>query len=1018
VTHLSDLFRALRHRWGSTVLVLSVATVAVAAATVGPTYNAAARTSIVQDTFALAPGPEQGIDATESGPVNAILTGLQPELVSEATVGLGGETAEHRLLTAPIDGMTAAVGVSGANPQLTVAWRDGACAHLRFVTGGCPTHSAEIAISPSMATANGWRVGTRVTSKQLGQLLVTGIYAIPDINAVYWSLPSTSFFPKEETFGAGSRTPISSDAAFTVRPTLDNAPSGLQGTDTVDLQLRLSGLTASDVDRVAATAQTLLGSESLSEQQASVQTTIPTAVQTIHDSWTTLSTPILVVTGELLLLTWLLLFLVVVDAVEARGAEVALARLRGYGRWRSVWVAVAEPVTVLAVSLPLGALIGWAIATGLGHDLRPGTPVPLGWAGWIGGVLAIAGGLAAVLTAARRVLRRPVVEQWRRTARGATARGWVVDAVLLTAAVGGLVQLAAGGTFATAGASQGSHSSVVLLVPALIGVAVAVIASRLLPLACRALFGLTRRRGGLAGFLAMRQVARRPGGTRTVMVLVTAFALATFATGIWSVGRDNRNRVANVAVGAATVLSVQTPQGHDLAAAVDRADPSGRQAAAVLAYDGGTTSLLAVQPQRFARVAAWAAAGATPPAALAALAPPAPAPIVLDGDAVRVRVAVDALTQASRLGADVVVPGGGGPTPVALGTLPAGPGRASRTAALAGCPCELADVDVDSTVPGAPLSGSVHVAGLDVRRGGVWHAVPAIAQARHWRSNGTSDSVAAGGASLDWSFSTAASTDAVLTVADRPDPLPAVVARPLVTDGAGSVSPSGLDARLLPVRVVDAVPSVPGAATTGVVVDYTYAERAALHDDAGAFQQVWVAPGAAADVTKRLTAQGVKVVSTSRSSATASQFSRQGPGLAATLFLLDAAAAALLAGLGAVVSLAVSARRRRYEYAALAAGGVSRRALRRSLVIEQLLVLGVGAVVGIAAGVVATLVSVRSVPEFVTRPTAPPLTYLPSGGVTALVLIVALIALVVTALVSSRALVSSVRPSLLREPPT
>jgi hypothetical protein len=58
------------------------------------------------------------------------------------------------------------------------------------------------------------------------------------------------------------------------------------------------------------------------------------------------------------------------------------------------------------------------------------------------------------------------------------------------------------------------------------------------------------------------------------------------------------------------------------------------------------------------------------------------------------------------------------------------------------------------------------------------------------------------------------------------------------------------------------------------------------------------------------------------------------------------------------------------------------------------------------------------VPEFVTRPTAPPLRYLPSGGVTAVVFVAALVGLLGTALVASRTLVRSVRPSLLREPPT
>jgi hypothetical protein len=409
-----------------------------------------------------------------------------------------------------------------------------------------------------------------------------------------------------------------------------------------------------------------------------------------------------------------------------------------------------------------------------------------------------------------------------------------------------------------------------------------------------------------------------------------------------------------------------------------------------------------VQPQRFARVAAWGAAGAVQSDDLAVLAPPSSPPIGLDGDAVRLRLDVGQLSPAARLAADVLVPGGGAPTPLDLGALTGRSGAVTRTARLSGCPCQLADLDLGSIQPSAPLTGSVTIAGIDVRRGGVWHAVPGVAQGQQWHPKGQSDTVAATGTSLAWSFSTPAATDAVLSVADRPALLPVVAAQAL---GSGAVDVSGLDARTLPVRVVRRAPAVPSAATSGVVVDYTYAERAALHDDASALQQVWVAPGAAADVTKRLTAQGVKVVSTSRSSTAAAQFSRQGPGLAATLFLLDAAAAAVLAGLGAVVSLAVSARRRRYEYAALAAGGVSRRVLRRSLVIEQLLVLGVGAVVGIAAGIVA-------------RPSAPPLRYLPSGGVTAVVLVAALVALLVTALVTSRALVRSVRPSLLREPPT
>jgi hypothetical protein len=61
---------------------------------------------------------------------------------------------------------------------------------------------------------------------------------------------------------------------------------------------------------------------------------------------------------------------------------------------------------------------------------------------------------------------------------------------------------------------------------------------------------------------------------------------------------------------------------------------------------------------------------------------------------------------------------------------------------------------------------------------------------------------------------------------------------------------------------------------------------------------------------------------------------------------------------------------------------------------------------------------VRSVPEFVSRPTGPPLSYLPAGAVTAGVLVTAAVLLLGAALMASRVLVRSVQPALLREPPT
>ena len=69
------------------------------------------------------------------------------------------------------------------------------------------------------------------------------------------------------------------------------------------------------------------------------------------------------------------------------------------------------------------------------------------------------------------------------------------------------------------------------------------------------------------------------------------------------------------------------------------------------------------------------------------------------------------------------------------------------------------------------------------------------------------------------------------------------------------------------------------------------------------------------------------------------------------LFLADAAAATLLAAGAAILDLYLSARRRRYEYAALSASGVSFRTLRRAVLAELALVLGFGSVIGVVIGV-------------------------------------------------------------------
>ena len=477
-------------------------------------------------------------------------------------------------------------------------------------------------------------------------------------------------------------------------------------------------------------------SAALQQQQVLVTTGIPATLQAVQASWRAVEIPVVLITAQLLAACLLLLFLSVGDAIDARGHDVSLAKLRGRGGWQTIMFGMSEPVLLLALALPAGVLAGWAATAAFSRVLlRPGTAVVLPPQAWAAAGLATAGGLLAVVLAARRTLRRPVVEEWRRSGRKPAGRGWIADAVLATAAVAGLLELAVSGQIGSA-----RHGALGLLVPGLLGLAIAVIASRLLPLACRSAFARTSTGGGIGLFLALRHVARRPGGTRTTIVLATAFALSTFAVTAWAVDRNNEHLVAAAEVGAPVVLTVGVPAGKSLGTIVDHADPGGRMAAAVDRYTSLSSSnsgltVLAVDPQRFARVAAWRPGFTTrPPAELAReLAPRAPAPVILSGSALRVTVDVHALSPpGSVLSADVTT----GASPVILGPLPAR-GATTLTAPLVGCPCVLQDLDL--TPPRhflqSPVTGSVTINAVQVRGAADW--VPAAAgllsAAARWR---------------------------------------------------------------------------------------------------------------------------------------------------------------------------------------------------------------------------------------------------------------------------------------------
>ncbi|MDQ1696600.1 MAG: putative transport system permease protein [Frankiaceae bacterium] len=1004
------LLRAIYHRAGTSLVVLVVALCATAAATVGPTYYVAARHSILQDALTSTNVVGRGFQAVQQGPVQGTLGGLDASVSTELDTVLHGPDTTQRLFRPTVRALETSAFFADAVQVVPLVWRTDICAHLHFRSGRCPSAVDEVVASSSLAALNHWQLGARLSAAKRTPMSLVGVYDIPDTSGDYWFGRSPVYFPAEVP--TPDKQPF--DALFTTRQTIDALHGNPQGTTVVARSLAAERVRPSDVDALSSLDVRLNTSPTLSG--VAVITGMSSTAESVHSNWSALAVPVVVVTAELLVLTWLLLFLVVTDAVEARGTEIALAKLRGYGAGRSLVFGLGEPVSLLSIALPAGALVGWALTGVLARTLlRPDTPVSLPALGWVGAAIAATGGIAAIAVAARRTLSRPVVEQWRRTGHKATDRGWVFDAIVLTGTVAGLVQLRVSGTLGSA-----RHSALALLVPGLLGLGVAVVGSRLLPVLCQALFGRTRHRGGLGPFLAMRHIVRRPGGTRTTMILATAIALATFSVGAWSVSNANRTRVARVTVGAPTVMSVVVPPTSELGDVVDRIDPDGRSAAAVEVFDSGSTTLVAVQPQRFASVANWGAGFVGDPGRLmSGLHPPAPDPVVLDGDDVRVRLRVDKLDPAdTRLTLDFVALGASAPTPVDLGVVTPRHRSITRVGSLAACPCTVRDLQLAPMGAATQVIGDVTITGIDVRDASGWHPVPHATDIAGWSDSGDQQVVvdSVGGGGLHWSFFATKDAPPTLTTRDRPDPLPAVVSRSLAGNDA-ALDATGLNAAGLRVSVLDQAANVPGAATNGVVVDLTYAERAAYGNVAPAIAQVW-ARGNVDRIRRGLAAAHVAVLSTTTSGDVDAELSRQGPALASVLFLADAAAAAVLAALAAVLGLTAAARRRRYEYAALAATGASRRSLYAALAIEQLVVIGFGALTGIGTGLVAEALAGRNVPEFVTAPAATLLWYRPSLLVLGVALGLGLLLLLASAALAAGALLRSVSADQLREAPS
>ena len=1023
------VLRALWFRRGTSAAVLLVAAMVIGGAATAPLFLRAAGESVLHDT--LRTGDLPGTRLLKDSVSGSVSQHPEEQVLRSTTARLKQQPTLDRLMGPPLAGIQAdtALERGGSAPiQVVLAWREAECGHLEVVKGRCPTGSDELMVSELAEAQQSWHVGTNVVVSGR-PMTVVGTYRPRGALGDYWAArPYFAPFTAPPT-GSPNAMNVGLDNLFTTRATIEALPGSTHVTATLDRRLRVDQVRLADVDTVkrqlgsygvrsAAEAAAQANISGLAAPVATTVSVIPSRLDQATAIASKLTAPVVVVAAQLLLLCWLVLFLVVANGAEARGPEIALAKLRGVPTGSTVTFGLLDSLLLVVLAVPLG-LAGAYVGVGLlAHfQLAPGTPMAMTPAAVLATLVAGAGAAVAAVLAAVRTLRRPIVEQWRRATRQVRVRSWVVDAVAVLVAVAGVVLLLR----SPALAGGGAPSTWALLAPGLVVLSAALVGSRVLPWLCRALFPVTGRRRWLGAYLAVRQIARRPSTLRLALVLAVGVGLLTFAVDAWSVGRENAHDRAWTEVGAARSLRVLAPPGQDLGDIVDRLDPSGRQAVAVSQYaDYGNLPavwLLAVQSQRFEHVAFWRDDFGPSLRRVSKQLQPPTAPVVrLDGEHVAVHVDVQQLPTGRPvfLVADVGHVGGG-EAPVKLGRLR--PGRQVLRAEPPCTRCFLNGLHLDRS-PGDfyRVKATLRVTGVDVRDATGWHRVPAdLTTSGRWRAEGDGAAESASASGLVLRADAPHSDIASWEVANRPLRFPALVTRSAQRAGIhGSID--GLDGSPLPIAPISVGPALPGAGTYEVVVDRGFAVRA-TKGVSGAQDMVWLSASAPRSFTHRLEKAGVTVLGGTDAAEQTALYERQGPQLALLLFVYGAGLAALLAAGGCVLTSYLAGRRRTYEIVALLAQGLRSRTILVALVLEQALLLAFGIAVGAVAGLAGAWLALPAIPEFADVPTAPPMRYDVHWPLLTGTLAVTVVVLALVVAFSSLGLLRSSRFTQLREAP-
>lgn len=1031
------LARALRWRAAPSLAVFVVAVVAVLAAVLGPIYLAAASQVVLTERLQQAspseinmrvvrtsvpgtPNPDPAADVRSTGAVASRSPWFGPTVVAQSAILQFDDS--HHVFT-----------------QARIGTVDGYCAHLHFVSGSCPTKPGDAAISVRAAATAGFHVGDLISGTWLGgngstaTVYLSAIYEPIDPGGPYWS-PWT-FFDQQPALFQGQVPAldtlfVSSAAIDVYKETVSISTIGIAPflPDSVRL--------ANENDVRATVAATVAAARAVSGIEPVIANSrVGTVLDAIDHEVSLTRTLVDIATIQLALLVICVLYALVSATATEHSNEVALAKLRGRRFLAVLGQGLLEPIVLVALAAPAGAALAWVVVRAVApHTLGPLASVGFPGSAVLVAVLTTLAAVVAAALAARRIITAPVGALLRRGNETATSRValLVADAAVLVIALAGLYQLSAGGVL-----NAGKPNPLSALAPTFLALAVSVVGLRLVPFGARAVVAATRESRRLVPFLALRQILRRANSTRLALLLAVAIALATLAVTTWSVSGTNRDIRGLNEAGASRVLSVTGPKTGDLEDAVDRADPSGKYAMAVEILPVSNTQLIAMQTQRMPGIAAWRRDYAAPSLAqvMQTLDPPLPAPLTVTGQTVHVDLTVAALTPGVPLTANLLVSQSNHTTlGVDLGRLQ--PGRHVYTAQLPpGCSagCRVAQFGLgtlgayqppfDPSKPQYQPTAQLTLTSISGDRPSA-AAKGYFTDPGKWRQGGSGGSLQLsrgdGGLNITAQPDGGTTSWPALLPNDLPDHLPGVVGPETASVYPGGqihdIAVLGLDGNSVPVNGKIVAKILPQLGLSGTIADLSLVHREMTGPEAsGVMHQVWLAADAPSDIEQKLEKAGLHITGSDTQARHRAELDRSGPAYADTVFLLAAFAATVLAIGAAVLAALVTARRRSYELAALEAVGVRPRTLRWASAAEQGILIGLGVLFGLIAGIGGSSMALPSTPVFTDPNNGPPIEYaLPWARLLVLIAVVVVVLAAICVLMA-RAIEGQASAARLRE---